>query len=100
MRTPSNWYRFVWPEIIALPIALIIASGAYAFWTIAVLSLAGDAHQRFDSAMMDGTIKAVLVLVVPIWLLLRGADIGVRVLSRLLRTDPRRTDPAGLHPAS
>lgn len=99
MRTPSKWYRLVWPEVIALPIALIFAGGAYAFWNIAVLSLAGNVHQRFDSMMIDGTIKAVLLLVVPIWLLLRGADIGVRILSRSYRTDPRRFAPAGLPPA-
>ena len=100
MRSRSRWYRFVWPELIVLPIALIIAGGVCAFWLIGDLSLAGYPHQRFDSAMAHGTINAEVVLVLPIWLFLRAADIGVRILSRLFRTDPRRSGSGGLRSAS
>ena len=100
MRSRSRWYRFVWPELIVLPIALIIASGAVAFWFLGDLSLADYPHQRFDSAMAQGTISAEMVLVLPVWLFLRAADIAVRVLSRLFRTDPRRSASGGLRSAS
>ena len=96
MRTQSKWYRFLWPEMIVLPIVLIIAGGAYAFWFVGALSLAGYAHQRFDSAMYLGTINAEVVLILPIWLFLRAADLCVRLLRRPFR--PGRS--AGLRAAS
>ena len=100
MRTQSKLYRFIWPEMVALPIALIIAGGAYAFWIVGVLSLAGYQHQRFDSAIYEATVNAELVLVLPLWLFLRAMDLSVRYLSRLLRSDYRRSGSAGLRSAS
>jgi hypothetical protein len=100
MRTQSKWYRFIWPEMIVLPIALIIAGGACVFWFLGDMSLAGYPHQRFDSAMYLGTINAEMVLVLPIWLFLRAADIGVRVLRWSFRSGIRASGPAGLRAAS
>jgi hypothetical protein len=98
---PAPWtYRFAWPEMVVLPLALIIAGAAYAFWILGVLSLAGYPLQRFDSAMYNGTIYVELVLILPIWLFLRMADIGVRLLSRLFRRGLRAAGPAGMLPAS
>ena len=85
MRNQSKWYRFGWPEMVVLPIAVIIAGGMCAFWIIGVLSLVGLSHQRFDSAMFYGAIEVELILMLPIWLFLRTADIGVKVLNRLFR---------------
>jgi hypothetical protein len=100
MRTQSKWYRVGWPEKVVLPIAAIIAGGAFTVWIIGVLSLVGYSHQRFDSAMFVTAIKAELILILPIWLFLRAADIGVRVLSRLSRPSLRAVASAGLLPTA
>jgi len=100
MRNQSKWYRFGWPEMVVLPIAVIIAGGMCAFWIIGVLSLVGLSHQRFDSAMFNGVIEAELILMLPIWLFLRTADIGVKILNWLFKPALRSAVSAGLRPTS
>ena len=100
MRTLSKWYRFGWPEMVVLPIMAIIAVGVLALWGIGVLSLMGYSHQRFDSAMVHVAINTEVILMLPVWLFLRTADIGVRVLSRLFRPDLGAAVTAGLRPSS
>ena len=100
MRTQPNWYRFRWPEMVVLPIAVIIAGGMCAFWIVGALSLVGLSHQRFDSAMFNGAIEVELILMLPIWLFLRTADIGVKVLNRLFRPALRTAVSARLQLSS
>ena len=100
MRSQPKWYRFLWPELLVLPIALILAGGAYGIWIVGANSLAGFPHQRFDDAMVQGTLQAELVLVLPIWLFLRGADIGARMLRRLFRPGLPASSPGGLRTTS
>ena len=94
MRSPSKWYRLGWPEKVVLPIVVTIAVGVFTLWIMGVLSLAGYSHQRFDSTMVGVAIKCELLLALPVWLFLRGADAGVRVLSRVFRRRLRDAVPA------
>jgi len=100
MRTLSKWYRFGWPEMVVLPIAAIIAGAVCTCWIIGVVSLVGYSHQRFDSAMFHAAINAEAILILPTWLFLRTADIGVRVLSRVFRPGLHAAVSTGLVPSS
>ena len=100
MRSPSKSYRLGWPEMVVLPIVVTIAVGVFTLWIMGVLSLAGYSHQRFDIAMVGVAIKCELLLALPVWLLLRGAAVGVRVLSRLFRPGRRIAVSAVLLPSS
>ena len=100
MRRPSKWKRLGWPEMVVLPLVVTIAVGVLALWIVGVLLLAGYSHQRFDGAMVHVAINCELLLALPVWLLLRGAAIGVRVLSRLFRPGLHAAVPAEWSPSS
>ena len=78
--------RFIWADKIALLMVLFIAGSAVLFWAVGVVGLEGRPHPRLDSAMIDWTINAELMLVPPIWLFLRVVDFSARALGRLLRS--------------
>ena len=82
--------RFIWADKIALLMVLFIAGSAVLFWAVGVAGLEGRPHPRLDSAMIDWTINAELMLVPPIWLSLRVLDFGARALARWLRSSLRR----------
>ena len=75
----------VWADKIALFLALFIAVGALSCWTIGIVGLEGLSHQRFDSAMLDWAATSELMLVPPLWLVLRLVDFGAKMLGRRLR---------------
>ncbi len=76
----------IWPEKVALLTAFLIAGAAFLCWSIGMVGLDGLPHLRFDSAMLDWTTQAELVLVPLIWLFLRVTYFGARALGRLLRS--------------
>ena len=76
----------VWADKVVLLVALFIACGAFLCWIIGIIGLEGLPHPRFDSAMVDWTINAELMLVLPLWLLLRLLDFGAKALGRWLRS--------------
>ena len=78
-------FRLVWADKIALFAALFVAAGALLCWISGVVGLEGLPHARFDSAMLDWTAKSELMLVPPLWLVLRIVDFGAKMLGRWLR---------------
>ncbi|MGC9953575.1 MAG: hypothetical protein ABSD21_04775 [Rhizomicrobium sp.] len=92
----SKRNRLVWADKVALLIVLFIAAAALLCWGIGIVGLDGRPHPRFDSAMIDWTITAELMLVPPLWLALRIMDSGARALGRWLRSGLGRVDSGGL----
>ena len=79
-------FRLVWADKLALLLAFFILGAGFLFWMSAIVGLEGYPHLRFDQAMIDWTLNAELLLVPPIWLLLRAIDIGARALGQLLQS--------------
>jgi hypothetical protein len=88
--------RLVWADKIVLMTALFIAGAAFICWILGIVGLEGLPHPRFDSSMIDWTIKAELMLVVPLWLFLRLMDFGAKALGRWVRSGPGRVGSGGL----
>lgn len=88
--------RLVWADKVVLLMALFIAGAAILCWIIEVVGLEGRPHLRFDSAMIDWTVKTELMLLPPLWLFLRVTDFGARAVGRWLRSGPHRVGSGGL----
>ena len=78
-RFPFKGVRLPWAEGVALMIALIIAAAAAYVWILGIIGLSGIPHVKFDDAMIAWLTEAELVLVLPIWLLLRAIDVILRM---------------------
>ena len=89
-------FRLVWADKLALLLACFIAGTAFLFWISGTVGLEGYSNPRFDGAMIDWTLKAELLLVPPMWLLLRVIDIGAKALARVLRSSLGRVRPVEL----
>jgi hypothetical protein len=66
----------------ALTIALIIAGGAGYIWFLGIIGLWGRSQLGFDRAMVTWLAEIELSLALPAWLLLRAANVVVRMRTR------------------
>jgi hypothetical protein len=97
--TPKRRF-LVWADKVVLVMALFIACGAFLCWVLGIIGLEGLPHPRFDSAMIDWTVTAELMLVPPLWLALRLLDFGAKALGRWMRSNLGRVGTGGLRLSS
>ena len=88
-------HLLVWADKLVLLVALLIAGTALLCWVLGIIGLEGRSNPRFDGAIIDWTVSAELMLIVPLWLFLRILDFGAKALGRWLRLSPRRDDKVG-----
>ncbi len=75
----------LWADKIVLLMALLAAGAAFLFWILGIVGVDWRPSLMFDTAMIDRTIKAVLLLIVPLWLVLRILSFGARAVGQWSR---------------